>query len=356
MKIPAIIATTSAVILAVCSCSPKLTSSIISQQVALDVDEEVAIVPQETDLPEDAQFIGTLKITDSGFTSIKNGTTEKVMELAREQARSRGGNIVRIIESIPPDLNCTTHRLEAEIYRIDDISSIVPDGEAALFYDDDREIALSQAQIPASPESSSTPKLRFAVQGGFGYLLGKVDKTMGPDMIDYQKKLKSGFTDGAELSYLFLNGYSAGIKYSHMRSAVSVYGTLSYEDGTTKTGTLSDDISIIFIGPFLGTTTAGYGSKHIFSLNVGLGYIGYKDNVWVITPYELSGWTLGYYLGFEYDFMISRRIAIGAEIDYYSGSISEVDKTEQGVKSKLEQENNLSASHFEASIGVRLYL
>ena len=113
------------ILFAICSCSPRLTSKYTSTLTALDASDEVLVVSENTQIPEAAQFLGTLKVGDTGFTTPNNGTTEKVMELAREEARKNGGNVVKITKSIPPDFNCTTHRIEAMIYHLDDLSLIV---------------------------------------------------------------------------------------------------------------------------------------------------------------------------------------------------------------------------------------
>lgn len=204
----------------------------------------------------------------------------------------------------------------------------------------------------------STPKVRVALQGGLGYIIGAVDKTMGQDMIEYQKKLKKGLNDGVDISYFYSAGNSIGLKYSHVRSSVSAYGTFSFDDGTTQSGELSDNISLLFIGPYLGMSTLGNGSKHIFSLNAGAGYVGYKDDACVITPYTVSGWTLGYYIGLQYDFMITKTIALGAEAALFTGTITDLNKTENGTTSKLQLEKGQAqgASHLDLTLGLRFYL
>lgn len=203
-----------------------------------------------------------------------------------------------------------------------------------------------------------SPKFRIAIQGGFAYMFGSIDKSMGEDLVKYYKNLKIGGNEGADITYYIAAGSSVGIKYNRLRSAVSSYGTLTFEDGTKKSGTISDNVSILFIGPYYGVTNAGGGSKHVYALNAGVGYVGYRDDACVIDPFLLTGWTLGYYLGLQYDFMITPKLALGAELALYTGAVKDLYRTENGVKSKVEMENGQAqaASHVDASIGIRFYL
>lgn len=203
-----------------------------------------------------------------------------------------------------------------------------------------------------------SPKFRVAIQGGFAYTFGSIDKSMGEDLVNYYKKLKLGGNEGAEITYYIMTGSSVGIKYNRLRSSVSAYGTITFDDGTTKSGTVSDNVSILFVGPYYGVTNAGGESRHVYAVNVGIGYVGYRDNACVVDPFQLTGWTLGYYLGLQYDFMITKKLAVGAELAMYTGNVSKLYRTENGVKSQVEMESGQAqaASHIDASIGIRFYL
>lgn len=114
------------------SCSPKLTATKIKAKAPLEPEEEVVVLPPEAPDPENATTLEVIKIGDSGFTSSKNGTYDAVIAMAKTQARQAGGNVVRITRHLKPDFNCTTHRIEAVIMWVDDISSLVTTGTAAV--------------------------------------------------------------------------------------------------------------------------------------------------------------------------------------------------------------------------------
>lgn len=102
-----------------CGCSPKVTSSLTRTYPQLDPDAEVIVLGLNTQEPAGAVNLGTVKIGDTGFTSPQNGTYEKVIALAKEQARNAGGNVIRIRRHQPADARCTTHRIQADILWID---------------------------------------------------------------------------------------------------------------------------------------------------------------------------------------------------------------------------------------------
>lgn len=115
--------------LSLSSCSPKLTSSFTNRQDPLDAEENVVVVDAQTALPEEAEFLGTAKVGDSGFTTPANGTYDKVLSLVMDEARNAGGNVIRITKEIPSTPSYTTYRLETEIYKLGDLSLLTQEKE-----------------------------------------------------------------------------------------------------------------------------------------------------------------------------------------------------------------------------------
>lgn len=121
-----------AISLLVAACSPKLTSNMRLTQEALGSADDVLVVFAPTAIPEDALLLGNVKVGDTGFTTPANGSTDAVMALVREEARKNGGNVVKVVKSIPPSFNCTTHQIEAEIYYLNDLSLLTGEEEIPL--------------------------------------------------------------------------------------------------------------------------------------------------------------------------------------------------------------------------------
>lgn len=215
-----------------------------------------------------------------------------------------------------------------------------------------------QAYYASDTFGYSDVKVRLSVQGGLGYALGKIDESLGEDMANYQKSLKKGKSYGADLAS-FYSGYTLGVKYNRFNSSAKAYGTFTYDDGTTDSGALSDDIRYTFIGPYIGISSIGAESKHFVSMNYGLGYVGYEDYCEVITPFVLTGWTLGYYIGFQYDYRASKHLALGAEVSWISGSITKITKAVEGEPNEtitLDKNEAQSVSHINALFGIRFFL
>ena len=107
-------------------CSPKITSSITSAHTSLAKDAEVMVLEIDTPMPEKAEVLGQIKIGDTGFTT-KNGNYAAVLNIAKEQARQAGGNVVKITEHKSPDMHSSIHRIKANILRVDDLSALSDD-------------------------------------------------------------------------------------------------------------------------------------------------------------------------------------------------------------------------------------
>lgn len=91
---------------------------------------------------------------------------------------------------------------------------------------------------------------RVSLSGGYGYRPAKLNANVPSEFTSYGNKLKSGWVlDGS--AYYFLNpmlglGLHAN-RFASSNSLANVYVTDAY--GNTQYGTMSDNISITFVGP-----------------------------------------------------------------------------------------------------------
>ena len=107
-------------------CSPKIISSFTSSYTALAEEAEVLVLELAAPMPENAEVLGQIKIGDTGFTT-KNGNYAAVLNIAKDEARKAGGNVVKITEHKSPDMLSSMHRIEADILRVDDLSVLSGD-------------------------------------------------------------------------------------------------------------------------------------------------------------------------------------------------------------------------------------
>ena len=100
--------------------------------------QEIVIFELGESYPEDSEEIGTVKVTDTGFTL--RCTYEIVLEKAKFQARKAGGNALVITEhKTPSALGCSCHRIEAKIIRINNPQQFVREEDNVI---EDKTIAL----------------------------------------------------------------------------------------------------------------------------------------------------------------------------------------------------------------------
>lgn len=98
------------------SCSPKINSTIInSGYSSLDPEIDVIVLQSGETPPKDSEYIGDLKIGDSGFST--DCGYDRVIHDAKNTCRKNGANFLEIIELMEPDFMSSCYRLRAKMYR-----------------------------------------------------------------------------------------------------------------------------------------------------------------------------------------------------------------------------------------------
>jgi len=97
------------------SCSPVVKSITYEKSaVPLNRNEEVLVLSLNQSLPDSTEFIGKIRVNDSGFST--DCSYDAVIAYAKVEARKIGGNIIKIIEIKPPSFSSTCYRLNADIF------------------------------------------------------------------------------------------------------------------------------------------------------------------------------------------------------------------------------------------------
>lgn len=109
------------------ACSPKISTSIRSSYPPLDYKEEVVVMGLNQAEPGQAELIGCVKITDTGFTA--NCGYDLVIDKAKLEARKIGGNAIKVIEHRPPSFSSSCHRIVAKILKVEDIENLIAEVE-----------------------------------------------------------------------------------------------------------------------------------------------------------------------------------------------------------------------------------
>lgn len=215
------------------------------------------------------------------------------------------------------------------------------------------------AVVPANKIISNEiyPHFRVAINGGFSYRTAKLADDIPSDFENYMKELKYGYHYGLDLSYYFSEQLGIGIKYSIYKSKNEIDNiSVTRPDGSTQYGKMSDNISINFIGPFISTRLLNANKKNGLLMNLGIGYLGYKDYTVLVTDYTIKGSTLGLCWDIGYDIGISKNLAIGFQLSYMIGTLTQYDISDETTTKtvKLKNDNRESLSRIDLSIGLRL--
>jgi hypothetical protein len=118
---------------------------------------------------------------------------------------------------------------------------------------------------------------------------------------------------------------------------------------------MSDNITINFIGPLMGIRLLNRNKKNCLLLNLGIGYLSYKDKAVLIYNYTINGSTLGLCWDIGYDIGIYKNLIIGFQLSYMNGTLTQY-KLSDGIHTdniKLEKDNYESLARIDLTIGIR---
>lgn len=329
-------------------CSPKLTYTKIKAKAPLEPEAEVAVLSPNMPEPENATVLETINIGDTGFTSTQNGTYEAVIALAKEEARKAGGNVVRITQHWEPDMSCTIHRIEGVILWVDDLDSLPTE-----------ESSSEEEAAPVAPAGKTVFPWRFAVHGGGGYVLAPVSNDLEPILYSHAKDMKWGFSYGADAICFFGSNIGAGIKFHNLHVGHQMPITVTYDDGSSRSGSLEDRVHIIFLGPVLSSRLPHNNNRNVFYSHIGVGYVMYTDKAVVIDPYRAEGDTIGFLAELGYDISLAKNLALGLNLTYMGASLSHYTVTNnkgQMAQVDLEKGKYDGLGHLTLSLGLRYNL
>ncbi len=211
----------------------------------------------------------------------------------------------------------------------------------------------------AQSNSNDYSKFRIGVQGGYSYRLGSLDN-IPSDFKAYTKKLKSGFNIGVEGAYFFKPKWGLGLKYNSFMTKESLGGVIvEFNDGSSATGSISDDIRITFIGAIYIVNFIPNNEEHAFYGSFGAGYLAYRDDAVIVDrEVEITGNTFGSTVDFAYDYKLSDSIAIGAQVSLMLGKLSEITVKDEFSEQtqRLDGDNQDDLARLDFSVGIRFYL
>lgn len=201
---------------------------------------------------------------------------------------------------------------------------------------------VSPAEYPGRVRDYSS--FRLAVNGGWGYRIGKAPKGTK----DYVDKLRSGLSLGLDAHFFLdrLNGL--GIEYFYFHKNSTYYA-------------LKENTNIHFIGPSYCLRSSSKSGKNAFLLSAALGYSGYTNDAKGIPADggtidgKLSGGTFGTTFALGYDIGISPKMALGIKVALHGANLTKISLKSNGVKvtTKLEEGEEENISTLNVTVGLR---
>ena len=202
---------------------------------------------------------------------------------------------------------------------------------------------------------------RLAIEGGYGDRTQSPDKDLFPEIREFSKGLFKGFSLNVQGSYFISKSIGLGVKFNQFNTSEA--DALIFEgDQTNSVYNVDENHKFFFVGPEFLYRFITTNEKHSFILTGSVGYLDsmYETSIRINDGQESIGKgtaaTVGFDFGFQYDFHISPKIAIGTGINFLTGSTSElkVETLPEGTTETFDENEDLSKIGFHA--GLRFYL
>jgi len=200
-------------------------------------------------------------------------------------------------------------------------------------------------------------RFRLSLEAGGGYRFGRISNDVPSDFKSYTKKLKRGYVCSADATWFFKKDMGVGMRYKVFNASNSTSIQVTNESSTTY-GKMEDNIRIAFIGPMFCTRFSNPDSRHTFTADVGAGYVNYTDKGKIINDVKLSGGTMGLLYNIGYDYALSRRLSLGANLSLIQGTLYELTAEANGVKEtqSLDKDSQENLSHIDLTFTLRFNL
>lgn len=181
------------------------------------------------------------------------------------------------------------------------------------------------------------------------------DKSLPAVFKPYLNKLRSGSNFGLDGIFYFGSNIGVGIQYSVFHTKNKDNVTLD-SLGKPVVGTMSDNITIQYIGPSLSTRYIVGRNENVHLVAViSLGYMSYKNNAMVINSFTLRSGTVGATAAFGADVALSRNVFLGAKFALVGGTLDHYDfedaKTSKRID--LDKDEKVGLARIDLSAGLR---
>jgi hypothetical protein len=202
-------------------------------------------------------------------------------------------------------------------------------------------------------------KFRVAVNVGYSYQTAKVAESVPSDFKDYINELKSGYHLGVDATYFFSETLGFGLKYSRFLTSNSINNIyVTDEEGFTRTGKMSDDLTISFFGPTFSSRLLNHDKTNAFLMSVAIGYLSYSNDKVIIDNFKMTSNTMGLSIDMGYDIGLSENLSLGVQISYLMATLTQFELDDGHTKQTIELEEGEyeGLNRIDLSVGLRFNL
>lgn len=213
-------------------------------------------------------------------------------------------------------------------------------------------------------------KIHIAVSGGTGYLTASKKNAIAQlekygykyaDALNYYKTYKLSYPVNAGVHYMYDRNFGIGISYRFFSSSAKIRDIIDVGDQIHSASILLQEkyyinyagFSWLYVKPF------GKMKRSDLLVNVSAGIMNYRnevlgDNI----PVLLTANAPGFKGEIGYNYSISPRVAVCAEVSYLYGVFKKLKQTTTAgsVIRELEKGNYENFSQIEFSLGLKYYL
>ena len=336
-------------LVACAGCAPRIATTVMKTYPALDAGEPVAVYSQSQPVPDNSEALGTVAVTDGGFTMPCDSLT--MMTRMQEEAKKIGGNAIFITEHLRPMLfgsNC--HQFKGTVLRIANVETAAgaPDDSLAVRY-------------VATPPGRRLPRWGFGVDAGAGWRTNSMDPALESDWKHFYNSLRFGVSWDAHGHYFFTDEIGLQLIYQGSQATYSDLATLLDDDGNVKaSGRHHSAIRTHYAGPAMICRAASPKKKWLFDATIGVGYLYYEEAIRFPSYFTVaSGSTFAIQTSLGVAYKWDEHWGVGVNLSNVSCAIRNGQYNDNGHKSSLpldDEGKGNGVSRLEMLIGLRYYI
>lgn len=297
---------------ALSSCSPKVTSNLIYKYPKQEPLENVMVIKEKEPLPSDAEWMGTIDVKGKA-------SHDRMLELTRFRAWESGADYLRERSFGSDGVRSDIRVMTSDIYHADK-SKVAPDDNRRVENAAGYSQTATPAAVPTAMEQFGSQ--HFKVFVGYGRRLNRISPELTLFQREHIRRLLNGVMMGGQYIYFFNpeRGSGVGLRYQIMHSSSADAGYRENNGG--EEGVLDESVNISFIGPLYSGRWVSKNGKHLLLDDVGFGLMRWKDYATFLDEKQIMiGNTLGFLFDISYSYVVSDKLALGADLSYTSGMI-----------------------------------